>query len=331
MKNKKIIIILIAVLLLTGCTKQLKDANGKIVKNEETGQTLPSNIMCQPTDQDIRKIYIDTKNSKEAKLEKELKKGKITKKEYNKKMDELLDINELPKCSKFSVTSGGYEGLWTTIFIKPLTWFLIRIGQTLKNYGLAIIFATFMIRLILYPITRKTLTQSEMMKKVQPEIQKIEAKYKDKNDQQSLTMKSQELMAVYKKYNINPMSGCLFSFLQIPLFFAFYESLYRLPVLFEDNFLIFNMATTPMAALSKGHYYYLLLPILVLIVTYFSFKVNKNAGASGQENQMKMMMNFMLVIIVFTSFQMSTAIIIYWIINSGFTILQNKLVKRSKK
>ena len=331
MKNKKIILFLIAILLLTGCTKQLKDVDGKIVKNEETGQTLPSNIMCQPTDNDIIKIYQDTKKAKEEKLVKQLKNGDITKKEYNKKISNILDIKDLPKCSKFSVTSGGYEGLWTTIFIKPLTWFLIKLGQLLKNYGLAIIFATMLIRFILYPITKKTLKQSEMMKKIQPEVQSIEKKYKDKTDQQSMAMKSQELMAVYKKYNINPMSGCLFSFLQIPLFFAFYEALYRLPVLFEDDFLFFNMATTPLAALTKGHYYYIILPILVLLVTYFSFKANKNNGAGGQEKQMKTMMNVMLVIIVFTSFQMSTAIILYWITNSGFTILQNLIVKRSKK
>ena len=331
MKNKKIIILLIAILLLTGCTKQLKDVNGKIVKNEETGQTLPSNIMCQPEDKEIIKIYDDTKAAKEKKLAKDLKNEKITKTEYNKQMKSLLDIHKLPKCSNFKITSGGYEGLWNTIFIKPLTWFLIKLGQLLNNYGLAIIFATLLIRLLLYPITRKTLKQSEMMRKVQPEMKKIEQKYADKKDQQSMTMKSQEIMALYKKYNVNPMSGCLFSFLQIPLFFAFYEALYRLPVLFEDNFLVFNMATTPMAALSKGHYYYLILPILVLVVTFFSFKANKNNGAGGSEKQMKTMMNVMLVIIVFTSFQMSTAIILYWITNSGFTILQNLLVKRSKK
>ena len=331
MKNKKLIILLVVVLLLTGCTKQLKDENGKIVKNEETGQTLPSNIMCQPTDKDIRKIYQDTKEAKEEKLAKELEEGKITKSEYNKKVKSLLDINDLPKCSKFNITSGGYEGLWNTIFIKPLTWVLIKLGEILRNYGLAIIVATMLIRLLLYPITKKTLKQSEMMKKIQPEVKKIEAKYKDKNDQQSMAMKSQELMAVYKQYNINPMSGCLFSFLQIPLFFAFYEALYRLPVLFEDNFLAFNMATTPMAALTNGHFYYIILPILVFVDTYFSFKANKNGGVDGQEKQMKTMMTVMLVIIVFTSFQMSTAIILYWITNSAFTILQNLIVKRSTK
>ena len=180
MKNKKLIILLVVVLLLTGCTKQLKDENGKIVKNEETGQTLPSNIMCQPTDKDIRKIYQETKTAKEEKLAQELEDGKITKTEYNKKVKSLLDINDLPKCSEFTITSGGYEGLWNTIFIKPLTWVLIKLGQLLTNYGLAIIVATMLIRLLLYPITRKTLKQSEMMKKIQPEVKRIEAKYKDK-------------------------------------------------------------------------------------------------------------------------------------------------------
>ena len=61
-----------------------------------------------------------------------------------------------------------------------------------------------------------------------------------------------------------------------------------------------------------------------------SFKANKN-GNSEQEKHMKTMMNIMTIIIVFTSFQMSTAIIIYWITNSGFTILQNMIVKRSTK
>ncbi len=332
MKNKKIIILLISILLLTGCTKQLKDVNGKIVKNEETGQTLPSNIMCQPTDKDIIKIYDDTKIAKEKKLAKDLKKEKITKSEYNKEIKALLDIHKLPACSNFKITTGGYEGLWNTIFIKPLTWFLIKLGQIFKNYGLAIIFATLLIRLLLYPITRKTLKQSEMMRKIQPEMKKIEQKYSDKKDQQSMTMKSQEIMALYKKYNVNPMSGCLFSFLQIPLFFAFYEALYRLPVLFEDKFLIFNMATTPISGMSSGNYIYFILPVIVGVVTYFSFKLNSGASmGADQAKQMKTMMMIMMVLIVFTSFSMSTAIILYWITNSSFTIVQNLLVKRSKK
>ena len=333
-KNSKLKIVFLVILLviMTGCTKQLKDVNGKIVKNEATGQTLPSNILCKPTDNDIIKLYETTREKKIKSLDKKLKNDDITKSEYNKKKKSLLDVNKLVACKNFKVSSGGYEGLWTTFFVKPLTWVLIQLGQLLKNYGLAVIMATLLIRLVLFPVTRKAAKQSELMKLAQEGLSKIEKKYKNKNDQESMAMKSQEMMAIYKKHGINPMSGCLFGIIQIPLFLAFYEALYRLPVLFEDKFLVFNMATTPISGMSSGNYIYLILPLLVGIATYFSFKLNSGANmGADQAKQMKTMMNIMMILIVFTSFSMSTAIIIYWITNSSFTIGQNLLVKRSKK
>ena len=333
-KNSKLKIAFLVILLvvMTGCTKQLKDVNGKIVKNEETGQTLPSNILCKPTDKDIIKLYETTREKQIKSLDKKLKNDDITKAEYKKKKSKLLDVNKLVACKNFKVSSGGYEGLWTTFFVKPLAWVLIRLGGFLKNYGLAVIAATLLIRLILFPVTKKAAKQSELMKLAQDDLSKIEKKYKNKNDQESMTMKSQEMMAVYKKHGINPMSGCLFGVIQIPLFLAFYEALYRLPVLFEDKFLIFNMATTPISGMSSGNYIYFILPVIVGVVTYFSFKLNSGASMrADQAKQMKTMMMIMMVLIVFTSFSMSTAIILYWITNSSFTIVQNLLVKRSKK
>lgn len=328
----KILFILLLIVVLTGCTKQLKDVDGKIVKNNETGQTLPSNILCKPTDKDIIKLYEKTKTDKITDLDKKLKKKDISKSEYNNKKDNLLNVNKLVSCKNFKVTSGGYEGLWTSFFVKPLAWVLIKLGTLLTNYGLAVIVATLIIRMILFPVTRKAAKQSELLKTAQSDLSKIEKKYKNKNDQESMAMKSQEMMMIYKKHGINPMSGCLFGFIQIPLFLAFYEALYRLPVLFEDKFLIYNMSTTPISGMGAGNYLYLLLPIIVGLVTYFSFKMNSGATmGQDQAKQMKMMMNIMMVIIVFTSFSMSTAIILYWITNSSFTIVQNILVKRGKK
>lgn len=335
MKNKKVLIILLLIMItLTGCTKQLKDEKNNVVKNEETGQVLPSNILCKPSD-DIYNIYKENNISKKEYLKKEYKKGNISKKDYNSDIKDIDNyskyLKDLPICSKFSVTSGKYEGIWTSIFVKPLAWVIIQIGNIFKNYGIAVIITTLLIRLILCPVTIKTAKQSENMKKAQPELQKLEKKYQNKQDQQSLTMKSQEMMAIYKKYNISPLSGCLFAFLQIPLFFAFYEALYRLPAIFEDKLLGFELSTTPWIGISNGKYLYLILPVLVLLVTYFSFKQNQNTGAGVQEKQMKMMLNVMTFVIFFTSFSMSTAIVLYWITNSGFTIIQNLIVKRSIK
>ena len=335
MNNKKkflIVFLLIIVLSLTGCTKNLKNADGKVVTNEKTGQTLPSNIMCAPTDEDNLKLYRDTKKELEDKYNKQLESGDISKKEYEKKIDSIVDVDKLVSCKDFKVTSGGYEGIWNSIFIKPLTWLIIKIGQIVKNYGLAIILTTLLIRGVMYPVTLKTAKQSENMKKANPELSKIEKKYANKNDQDSMMKKSSEVMQVYKKYGVNPMAGCLFSFIQIPLFFAFYESLYRLPILFEDTFLGLVLSTAPLKAMGMGHWYYLILPILVAVSTFFSFKLNGGATMNPeQEKQMKYTMYFMMVMIVFMSFSMSSAIILYWIVNSSFTIVQNLIVKRSKK
>jgi len=334
-KNNKLILLLLVVLLgLTGCTTQLKDANNKVVTNEETGQTLPSNILCKPSN-DVYKLYKETNEEKIKQYKKDYDDGDLSKNDYKKKTKKVEEyekyLSKLPKCNNFKITSGKYEGIWTTVFIKPLAWVIIQIGKLVKNYGIAVIITTLLIRLVLCPITLKSARQSENLKKAQPELNKLEKKYKGKDDQQSMVMKSQEMMAIYKKYNINPMSGCIFAFLQIPLFFAFYEALYRLPAIFEDKLLTFELATTPWIGAQNGNYLYLILPILVLLVTYLSFKQNNNTGAAGQEKQMKMMVNIMSIVIFITSFTMSTAIVLYWITNSAFTIAQNLIVKRSKK
>lgn len=205
-------------------------------------------------------------------------------------------------------------------------------GNIVKNYGLAIIITTLLIRLVTISLTKKTALQSENMKKAQPELTRLEQKYKNRTDQESMMMKSQEMMMIYKKYEINPMSGCLFSFLQIPLFLAFYEALNRLPVIFEGHFLGLQLGTTPMAGISNGQYYYLIVIVLVIGASYLSMKLNSTASMSKEQAaQMKMMTNMMIVFLGIASVSLSTGIAIYWVTNSTFTILQNLWVKRRKE
>lgn len=307
MKKKKILLIMMLCALtmsVTGCTKYLKDDDGKAVTNPITGQNLPSNILCQPEEKETIEVY----NKYE------------------------VNLKELPKCSDYTPTSNGYEGLWTTIFVKPLAWIIIKIGEIVKNYGLAIIIITLLIRLIMYPLTQKSAVQSENLKQAQPELDKLEKKYKNRQDQESMMQKSQEMLLIYKKYNINPMAGCLYAFIQLPLFLAFFEALNRLPLIFEESFLGLHLGTIPANAIGQGKWYYLIIVVLVALVTYYSFKLNSGASMSKeQEKQMKRMSIIMVLVIVSSSFSVSTAIGIYWIINSGFTIMQNLIVKRRKK
>lgn len=302
-KFKKLIILPVLLLLLTGCARTLTDKDNKTVQLESTGQSLIENILCQPTNEETIKLY-----------------------ESNG-----VDIKKLPKCTNYHITSGGYEGIWTTIFIKPLAWVIIKLGQLVNNYGLAIIIITIALRLAMMPVTKKTAMQSENMKSARPELEKLETKYRDRNSQEDMMMKSQEMLAIYKKYNINPMSGCVFALIQIPLFFAFYESMNRLPVIFEGSFLGLNLGMSPLTALKSGEWYYLILVILVVLVTHFSFKLNKTASMnSEQDKSMALSTNIMVIFIGITSLNISTSIALYWIFNSGFTIFQNLLVKRGK-
>ena len=185
-------------------------------------------------------------------------------------------------------------------------------------------------------ITNK-ITNEEFIRELKKLLEKlfdsnIEQKYKNRTDQESMMMKSQEMMMIYKKYEINPMSGCLFSFLQIPLFLAFYEALNRLPVIFEGHFLALQLGTTPMAGIRNGQYYYLIVIVLVIGASYLSMKLNSTASMrKEQAAQMKMMTNMMIVFLGIASVSLSTGTAIYWVTNSTFTILQNLWVKRRKE
>ena len=316
-KLKKIIVVFLLVFLLTGCTKQLtvKETDKETGKTKKvavvykkgknaTGQTLTKNIICKPSDKELVKLYEDSG----------------------------VNLDKLPSCSKFTPTFND-EGIWENIFVRPLSWVILKVGYLVKNFGLAVILVGILIRLLLFPVTKKSAMQSENLKKAQPELQKLEKKYANKaNDQQAMMQKSQEMMAIYKKYDISLFSGCLVALIQLPLFIAFLEAINRTPAIFEGKFLGLQLGTTPSFALGHGNFWYIILPVLVFIVTFFSLKLNGTQATDDSNpaaGSTKMMMNVMIVMITISAFQLSTAIGLYWISSSLFTIIQNLLVKRS--
>lgn len=316
-KISKIFIVFLLVFLLSGCTKQLvvEKTNNKgkktktVIRYEKgenaTGQALTKNILCRPEDEDLVKVY----------------------------KANGVNTDKLKTCSSFTPVIKSNEGLWDNVFIKPLSWLILKLGYLVKNFGLAVILAGLVIRLILFPVTKKSAMQSENLKKAQPELQKLEKKYANKaDDQQAMLQKSQEMMAIYKKYNISLFSGCLIAIIQLPLFIAFLEAINRTPAIFEGKFLGLQLGTTPWFAISHGHFWYVIIPIIVFVVTFFSLKLNGTQATDNSNpaaDSTKMMMNVMVVIITISSFQLSTAIGLYWITSSLFTVVQNLLVMRS--
>jgi len=298
MKNiKKIAVILVTIVLLTtGCTKNFKD--------EKTNKVYTENILCKPTNKEALKAYEKNENVK---------------------------IKKLPACEDLKVTSGGYEGLWTNIFVKPLAWLIVKVGLIVKNYGVSIILLGIILRLLMLPFSKQTMDMSENMKKANPELQRLEKKYANRTDQESLLKKNQEMLLIYKKYNIKPFSGCLVSLIQLPLFFAFLEAIQRIPAILEENLLWFDLGTTPWIAIKSGNYYYIIIVILIALSTYFSFKNMNAAGVSEEQAaQTKFMTKMMVIFITIMSLSLNVGIGLYWLSTNAFAILQNFILKKMR-
>ncbi len=302
--KKKILLVLLILLTLSGCTKRFNITVEN--KDEKVQKSYVSNILCKPESKDLQKIYSENPD----KL--------------------IVDYEKLPECKNLKINSGGYEGLWTSLFVKPLAWIIVKVGLIVKNNGLAIMIVGLLLRLLLLPISKKSTNMNDNLQKAQKDLDKLEKKYRGREDKDAMMAKSQEMLLIYKKYNINPMSSCLFAFLQLPLFFGFLEAVYRVPAFFENDFLVFNLGTTPLEGFKAGNYWYIILILLILAATYFSFK-NMNAAAnSEQAQQMKMMSTFMIVFIMIASFSLPTSIALYWIVSNGFTVVQNLILKKGK-
>ena len=128
-----------------------------------------------------------------------------------------------------------------TGFLKPFAWLLGKIidllfklvdlipWDSLPVLGICVILFTIVVRLILLPMTIKQQKFSKLSNMMNPEIQAIQAKYKDKRDNASIAKMNEETKAVYEKYGTSPTGGCLTMLIQLPIMFALYRVIYKIP------------------------------------------------------------------------------------------------------
>lgn len=113
------------------------------------------------------------------------------------------------------------------LIMEGIFWVLDKIG--LPNIGLSIILFTIVIYLLMLPLTIKQQKFSKFSAKMNPELQAIQAKYKGKQDNDSMMKMQQETQAVYAKYGVNPTGSCLQLLIQMPILFALYRVIYAIP------------------------------------------------------------------------------------------------------
>ena len=126
----------------------------------------------------------------------------------------------------------------STFLIGQIAWVLGKIMEGIftvidfigiPNIGLAIILFTIIVNLLMMPLTIKQQKFSKLSAKMQPEIQAIQAKYKNKKDNESQMAMTQETQAVYAKYGVSPTGSCLYLLIQMPILFSLYRVIYAIP------------------------------------------------------------------------------------------------------
>ena len=193
---------------------------------------------------------------------------------------------------------------WFTVVAKPLLWFLRLTNTVTKNFGIDIIILSILIKIIFLPLTQISFKSMKEMQKVQPEMARLKETYK--NDKARL---QQEIMLLYKRRKINPMSGCLPMLIQIPVFIALYNAL---QFTIEMRHAPFFLWIKDLAA--KDPIY--ITPIIMGATMVIQQKMTPTAADPAQAKL------FMLMPIMFTFLFLNfpSGLVLYWLINNVLSI-----------
>lgn len=204
------------------------------------------------------------------------------------------------------------EGFWAKYFVWPLAWLLKEVAYLVGGtwqYGVSIIIATIIVRLMILPLMIKQTKSMGAMQVLQPEMLKLREKYSSK-DQETQRKLQEETMKLYQEYQINPLAGCLPILIQMPILFAFYDAIRRTPEIFEAEFLWFDLGAPDPT---------FILPILAAVLTYAQQKISM----AGQEQnpQLKMMLYIFPVMIFVMSITLPAALSMYWVVGYIISII----------
>ena len=193
---------------------------------------------------------------------------------------------------------------WFTIVAKPLLWFLKLTNKITGNFGIDILILSILIKIIFIPLTQISMKSMKEMQKVQPEMSRIKEQYK--NDKARL---QQEIMLLYKRRKINPMSGCLPMVIQIPVFIALYNALqYTIEMRHAPFFLwIQDLA-------AKDPIY-----ITPLIMGATMVLQQKMTPTAADPTQAKMFL-LMPVMFTFLFLNFPSGLVLYWLVNNVLSI-----------
>lgn len=237
---------------------------------------------------------------------------------------------------------------WFSVVAEPMVRILHGFYYLVGNYGIAIIMLTCLVRLCMFPLSRKQTLSALKMQELQPEIKKIQEKYK--KDQEAKIRAQQEL---FRKHNYNPLGGCLVVFIQIPIFLALYRALMvdvelrQAPLLWESirwcsnlaapdmtldwsrwapNFIIHGLSIFP--ALGP---YFNVLPIITIVFFLWQQKKLMPPPTDEQAAMQQKIMKYMMIFMGLLFFKVASGLCIYFIASSLWGMGERRFLPKAKK
>lgn len=209
-------------------------------------------------------------------------------------------------------------GIFNAI-VDGMTWLLNWLYQItgsfgLANYGIAIILLTVLIKVVLYPLTKKQMKSMLAMQQLQPKVKEIQDKWKDRDPEKMQQM----IMDLYKENNVNPASGCLPLLVQMPILFALYRSLFDFPYINEAHasfIWVHNLSATDSLYI---------LPLLAGVTTFFQSKMTMMSTEPTQ----RMMLYTMPLFIAWVSASVPAGLALYWVVFNIVGIIQQYFINK---
>lgn len=229
-------------------------------------------------------------------------------------------------------------GVFATLLTRLLHFFYAIVG----NYGIAIVMLTVLVRLCMFPLSRKQALAAQKMQELKPEMDRINAKHKGNNEARARAM--QEL---WKKHNYNPMGGCLLAFIQLPIFIGLYRALMidvelRGAPLFTEAIRWCSDLSAPdmlwrwepylpaFIAAPAGWLgpYFNVLPIVTVALFLFQQKMFMPPATDPQTQMQQKIMNYMMIFMGVLFYKVASGLCLYFIASSLWSIGEKKLLPK---
>lgn len=204
---------------------------------------------------------------------------------------------------------------WFASVINVMYGLTVHMG--LPSYGLAIILMTIAIKLVMFPLTQKQMHSMRAMQEIQPKTKYLQEKYKDNPE-----MMQKKMLELYQEYGVNPLSGCLPLVIQMPIFIAFYQSLFNFKFVNEAHagFLWIPNIGNPDP--------YFILAILAAVTTYIQQRISM---VNSNDPTQKTMLYFMPVFMAYIAYKMPAGLPLYWVVFNILGIAQQLYVNQQKQ